>query len=309
MSANGINGVQFSSLFNVSDILCQTVLTSRDEILLKLLRLLAYNHGIGNVDSAYQSVLERERESPTIIAPGIAVPHARLDALKNIRVAVATSKEGIIYTPESEEKIKLIILILAPKATPGAYLQALSALAKICYDTDTADLVAELPTDKEVWMFFDRGGVILPEYLCARDIMDEVDVKLSDNDTLEDAIDLFVSQGLGDLPVIDKDGDLVGVVTANELLRICLPDYILWMEDLTPIINFEPFAEILRKESKTWLADIMTDEYATVAEDAPAIQVAKEITKRHMDRAYVIRDEKLVGVVSLHGFLSKILRE
>ena len=29
------------------------------------------------------------------------------------------------------------------------------------------------------------------------------------------------------------------------LLKVCLPDYILWMQDLSPIINFEPFAELL----------------------------------------------------------------
>ena len=93
------------------------------------------------------------------------------------------------------------------------------------------------------------------------------------------------------------------------ILKVCLPDYILWMDDLTPILNFEPFAEILRKESNTWLAEIMTNEYATVAQDAPAIQVAKEITRQHAGHAYVIEGKKLVGVVSIEGFLNKVLRE
>jgi CBS domain-containing protein len=81
------------------------------------------------------------------------------------------------------------------------------------------------------------------------------------------------------------------------------------MEDLSPILNFEPFAEILRKESNTWLAEIMTSEYATVSEASPAIQVAKEITRRNATHAYVIRGRKLVGVVSLEGFLNKVMRE
>jgi CBS domain-containing protein len=53
----------------------------------------------------------------------------------------------------------------------------------------------------------------------------------------------------------------------------------------------------------------MTSEYATVQETSPAVQVAKEITRRRADQAYVIRGRKLVGVVSLGTFLSKILRE
>jgi PTS system nitrogen regulatory IIA component len=302
------SAIQFSSLFGPSQVICQTEHTDRDTILMELLHLLAYEQGIGNVQEAYRAVLERENDIPTIIGPGIAVPHARLPNIDKIVVGVATSNKGIAYARNIDNPIKLIILTLAPKASPGAYLQAISSLAKICLDPATADVVAELSTPEKVWSFFDRGGIVLPNYVRSCDIMEPVKVKLQEQDTLEQAIDLFVQYGLRDLPVLDKDNNLVGVVTTYELLRVCLPDYILWMEDLTPILNFEPFAEILRKESKTWLTEIMTSEYATVDADAPAIQVAKEITRQHVDRAYVLRGRKLVGIVSLGTFLDRVLR-
>ena len=143
----------------------------------------------------------------------------------------------------------------------------------------------------------------------ACDIMEPVTVKMQEQDTLEHAIDLFVRHRLNELPVVDKDNELIGVVSTYELLRVCLPDYVLWMEDLTPILNFEPFSQILQKESKTWLTEIMTTEYATVDENSPAIQVAKEITRQHADLAYVVRGKQLVGIVTLANFLNKILRE
>jgi len=304
------NNVHFSSLFRPSEVICQTEETSRDKILLDTLRLLAYQHGIGNVDEAYEAVLKRENELPTIVGPGMAMPHARLEALDEIVVAVATSKQGIVYDPNKPDaRVKLIVLTLAPKAAPGAYLQAISSLAKVCKDPSTADVVSSLTDPERVWGFFDKGGMVLPDHLRARDVMDAVQVQLQEYDTLEHAIDLFVRYRLNELPVADKDGELIGVVTTYELLRVCLPDYILWMEDLTPIMNFEPFAEILRKESKTWLTEIMTSEYATVEADAPAIQVAKEITRQRANRAYVVEGKKLLGVASLETFLSKILRE
>lgn len=310
MPNNNFGGIQFSSLFQPAQVICQTEETDRDAIFMALLRLLAYERGIGNVDEAYHAVLERENDIPSIIGPGIAMPHARLEFVSSIVVGVATSKQGILYTGSEEENpVKLIILLLAPKAAPGAYLQALSSLAKVCQDPATAEQVANLPNAQKVWTFFDRGGLVLPDHVHACDIMDDVKVKLPEHATLEQAIDLFVRYRLKDLPVVDKEGDLIGVVTTYELLRVCLPDYILWMDDLTPILNFEPFAEILRKESKTWLAEIMTTEYATIPEDAPAIQVAKEITRQRADHAYVVRGKQLVGVVSLEGFLSKVLRE
>jgi PTS system nitrogen regulatory IIA component len=309
MSAKTNNSVRFSSLFTPEHIICQTESTDRDAILSELLGRLSIVEGIGNVAEAYNTVIERENEIPTVVGPGIAMPHARLEAVNQIIVGIATSKEGINYAATLKGNVKLIILTLVPKTAPGAYLQAMSSLAKICQDPDTANTVAQFEKTEEVWRFFDRGGVVLSEYLRACDIMTPVTVKLQEHDTLEHAIDLFVRHRIRDVPVVDKDGDFIGVVTTHELLRVCLPDYILWIEDLTPIINFEPFAEILRKESKTWLTEIMTADYATVPENAPAAQVAKELARRRIDHAYVLRDKKLIGVISLAMFLSKILRE
>ncbi|MDH7598391.1 MAG: PTS sugar transporter subunit IIA [Sedimentisphaerales bacterium] len=304
------NGVRFSSLFGPAQVLCQATISDRDQLILEMLRLLAYQRGIGNVDEAYHAVLQRESEMPTIVAPGIAMPHARLEAIDRIVVAVATSKNGIVYErSRPNELVKLIILTLAPKDAPGAYLQAIAAIAKICKDPDTAETVAALSTPQQVWNFFDEGGMRLPEYLRARDVMDPVEARLMENDTLQTAIDLFVEHKLNELPVVDKDGDLVGVVSTQELLGVCLPDYILWMEDLSPIMNFEPFAQILRKESQTWLTEIMTDNYATVQVDEPAIQASKLITRQKASRVYVLQGKRLVGVISLERFLSKILRD
>ena len=309
MAAKINNIVRFSSLFTPKHVICQTNITNRDELLLEMLRKLALVVGIGDAEDAYQSLLQRENEIPTVVGPGIAMPHVRLSSINHIIVGVATSQAGIKYAPNITQPVKLIIMTLAPKVAPGAYLQAMSSLAKICQDPNTADNIARLDSAEKVWEFFDHDGMTLKEHLKACDIMGPVTVKLQEHDTLEKAIDLFVRHQVRDVPVIDKDGDLIGVVTTHELLKVCLPDYILWIEDLTPIINFEPFAEILRKESKTWLTEIMTMDYATVSEDAPAAQVAKEFAKQKVDHVYVIRDKKLVGVISLAMFLNKILRE
>ena len=109
--------------------------------------------------------------------------------------------------------------------------------------------------------------------------------------------------------MLDRDGDLRGIVRAGELLRVCLPEYLLWMDDLTPIANFEPFALVLENERKTWLREILVTEFPCVEPDAPAIQVAGEMTRYGASRCYVREGGRLVGVVELPRFLSKIFRE
>lgn len=305
---SAINGkLSFSSLFTPGHVLCGIESDTRDLAIMEVLRKLAYEHGVGNVGHVFESVLAREEQMTTVIGEGIAIPHARVDSVSELVIGVATSKNGVLW-PDGN-RIHLLILLLIPKEKPGLYLQAVSALASVCSEADTAARIAGLSGAEEVWRYFDRGGLILPDYICAGDIMTGVTVQLHENDTLEKAIDLFVRHNHLSLPVLDSTGELIGVVSAQEFLRVVLPDYILWMDDLTPIINFEPFAEILRRENMTWLAEIMATEFATVQIDAPAVQVAKEMTRLHTDNVFVLEGKKLKGVITLQHFLDKVLRE
>jgi CBS domain-containing protein len=304
-----INGTHFSSLFTPYQVLCHTPHTERDVLIGEMVYALGPALEHGELDDVVRQVIAREDEMPNIVAPGIAIPHARIGGLKRLVVAIATSRKGIRFSDKSGGLAKLIILILTPHDTPAAYLQALSSLSRILQGPGTPEKVAELSTGEMVWHFFDRGGLVLPDYVCAGDMMRREFTTVNAGDTCATAIDLFAKNQLADLPVIDDDGKLVGLVTADALLKVCLPDYILWMQDLSPIINFEPFAELLRNEEKTWLADIMSDDYVTVSENSPAIEVAKGMCKRGVRQVLVVRSEKLVGVITIEDFITKVLRE
>lgn len=306
---NKRNGTKFASLFGPEEILARTELTDRNELLMALLRLMAERRRVGDIEAAFQAIVAREEQASTIMAPGIAMPHARLDEVNELLVSVATSERGIRFSEGEGGVANLVILILVPKTAPGMYLQAVSALAGILKDPASVSRSVALECAEEVWRFFDRGGLALPDYVCAGDIMTRNTVAVQDSDTLEHAVDMLVKNNITELPVVDKDGDLVGMVSEDELLRVCLPDHILWMDDLSPIVNFEPFAEVLRNEHKTWLAEIMSLDYATVQENAPAIEVARELRRRTTREVFVLRGKKLVGVISLQDFINKVLRE
>jgi mannitol/fructose-specific phosphotransferase system IIA component (Ntr-type) len=152
------NDTPFSSLFSPAEVICGTEEKDRNKVLLDLLNLLALRHGIGNVDDTYRAVLAREDDMPTIVAPGMAMPHARLDTIKNLVVGVATSPEGIVYDRRKPDSlVKLIVLTLTPKTAPGAYLQAISSVARVCLAPSTPEVIAGLPTAEQVWAFFDKG--------------------------------------------------------------------------------------------------------------------------------------------------------
>ena len=221
---------------------------------------------------------------------------------------MATSERGVVW-PGEESAVHVVFLLLIPRDKPALYLQILRALTTALKDDATLRTVAAMNNGGDIYRFFESGKAYLPRYITAADIMTRDFLTLRDTDTLQKCVDTFIENNVSEVAVLDRDGDLKGVVRAGELLRVCLPEYLLWMSDLTPIANFEPFAQVLENERRTWLSEILVKEFPAVTPDTPAIQVAGEMTRYRSSKCYVREGRKLVGVVRLPRFLNKIFRE
>ena len=300
--------MSLSSFFAKEDILILDQPMSRDDSIRTLLEHISRVNQIPAAEEHYQAVIERENVSSTVVSDGIALPHARLADITKPHIGVATSKQGIDFSDDSKA-VHLIMMVLIPRSQPGLYLQLLSAMGTVLSDKQSAARLAEMQSSEEIMRFFERDGLTLPDYVCAADIMHKHFITLCDNDSLQSAIDCFIGKELNEIPVVDKDGDMIGVVSATALLQICLPEYLTWMHDLSPIINFEPFTNVLRNEKNTWLSDILINDFPAVQVDEPAISVASTLLKQQASKCYVLSDKNLKGIINLPSFLNKIFRE
>ena len=300
-----------AALFGEDEVLCHTKIAESGKLYEALVDLLAARDPTFDAAAAVRAVREREDAEPTILAPGVAMPHARLEDLDRTLVAVATSAGGVPMG-SAGERARLVILVLTPSTTPGAYLSVVAAISRRLRQPSFLEEVAAADTATGLAALF-RGGhrdPHLPPYVCAADMMGPPRAVLRESNSVKDAIDLIVRTGFTDIPVVDKEGELVGVASAQAILGVCLPDYLLWMEDLSGFSNFEPFGTLLGKESSTWLADITDDEtYAAVAVDRPAIAVAEAMARHKTNVCFVTDGAKLVGVVTLKRFLHNVFRD
>jgi CBS domain-containing protein len=311
--------VKFSSLFTPQQVICHLEGLSCEQIIWHLVdRLGAVNDSLNAAD-IYELIRKRESCGVTLALPDVAVIHVRVKGLDKLCIALATSRSGLCCTisqgrsactGEELSSVRLIVLMLAPLDDPAGYLRAISVLTKSCSREGFIDEMLSFDEPERIWTLFDTANHHLPAYVTARDMMRTNFAFLRNTDTLASAIDMFCKLGINEVPVVDEDGDLGGIVTEDELIRVCLPEYITWMEDLTPILNFEPFAEILRQESNLPLLEIMlfAERYATVDQQSPAIQVAKVMMRRDVRQVYVVRDKRLVGVITIQDFIHKVLR-
>jgi Kef-type K+ transport system membrane component KefB len=86
-------------------------------------------------------VYAREEALSTGIGNGVALPHARIDGLRESLVVLGISGKGIDFDAPDGKPAKVIFLILTPRSDPGAQLEIASEIARLFRDPHMSDRV------------------------------------------------------------------------------------------------------------------------------------------------------------------------
>ena len=85
----------------------------------------------GAGDEVFQAILERERQFPTGIGYGVAVPHGKTPALANLVVVAGTTPAPVPYETVDGEPVRLFFLLAGPESQAGAHVKALSRISRL----------------------------------------------------------------------------------------------------------------------------------------------------------------------------------
>src|SRR5437879_11932518 len=102
---------------------------SKDGVLLELVDLLV--GGNGAAPDVLQAVMERERQFPTGIGYGVAVPHGKTPALANLVAVAGTARTPVPYETVDGEPVRLFFLLAGPESQAGAHVKALSRISRL----------------------------------------------------------------------------------------------------------------------------------------------------------------------------------
>src|SRR6516225_4608411 len=133
----------------------------------------------------------------------------------------------------------------------------------------------------------------------AKDVMVRAVATTTPDATVETVAKLMINLRISGVPVMDKDGQLVGIVSEGDLLRRVetgterhRPR---WSEPFSS--NSRLAAEYVKSHAKR-VADIMTRELFTVDEMATLGEIADLLEAKEIKRVPVVHDGKIVGIVS-----------
>ncbi len=92
-------------------------------------------------EQALRALHEREKQSSTVIAEGVAIPHIIVEGKQRFSVVVARSREGIDFS-EHHSRVHAVFLLAGTRDERNFHLRALAAIAQI----------VQQPRFEERWM-------------------------------------------------------------------------------------------------------------------------------------------------------------
>jgi len=133
----------------------------------------------------------------------------------------------------------------------------------------------------------------------ARDVMYRAVATTTPETTVEEVARLMINLRISGVPVLDKNGQLVGIVTEGDLLRRVetgterrrSP----WSEWFSA--NSRMAADYIKSHARR-VEDVMTREVVSVEELASLGEIAELMETKRIKRVPVVHDGKIVGIVS-----------
>jgi len=81
--------------------------------------------GKGKCKELAGAVIKREKEASTGMGKGIAVPHVKHKAVKDVVAAIGQSSAGIDFSALDKQSVYSVILLISPVDEPDKHLQAM----------------------------------------------------------------------------------------------------------------------------------------------------------------------------------------
>lgn len=141
----------------------------------------------------------------------------------------------------------------------------------------------------------------------AHQIMTRKVVSVTPEHTVLQAANLMLRNHVSGLPVIDKAGTVVGIVSEGDFLRrseigtLRKPNRLLSL-----IFGHGDAAEDYVREHGRKISEVMTPSPITISEDASLSDIVTVMERNHIKRVPVVCDGKLVGIVSRPNLLQAL---
>jgi mannitol/fructose-specific phosphotransferase system IIA component (Ntr-type) len=86
--------------------------------------------------NALDAVFAREKTRSTGIGSGIAIPHGKCTAVRELVMALGIARQPIDFDSVDGKPVSIVILLVSPIDKTGPHIQALARISRLMLDAD-----------------------------------------------------------------------------------------------------------------------------------------------------------------------------
>ncbi|MFH1209063.1 MAG: PTS sugar transporter subunit IIA [Candidatus Omnitrophota bacterium] len=142
--------MKISELISSSSVLLQFEAKNKKETLRKLAEKFHEIHPSVDPKCLFSSLMQREELGSTGLGNGIAIPHAKSEAIPKPQGLLAVSKKGVDFHALDGELVHVFFLMVYPQNPVGVHLIVLAGLARLLRDDFVTGLIRRAATPRQV---------------------------------------------------------------------------------------------------------------------------------------------------------------
>jgi CBS domain-containing protein len=276
---------------------CATLADAREQ----LLELLVASGAIADIDRLRDRVAEERGEDMVAFADHAFLMHYRTDTAQRLQVAIGVCPQGLTRRLDDggEQRAPVVVVVVGPPRTAARLLQIVRAFGRLLPKRDVVDALCAAPSVDALVSLPMFHEFEIADQLLVRDLMTDRPRTIGPDELLKRAARELIHSGLGGLPVVDDDRRLLGVLSERELMRHLLTTEV--FSDGAP--RHQPPTQTAGKTVR----DVMTRQVLCVAPDQPVAQVAALMSNKDVERVPVVREGRLVGLLTRGDIVRKLI--
>jgi len=100
---------------------------------------------------ALRVLMDRENLGTTGIGDSVAIPHGKMDSLKEIVIVAGRSRGGIDFEALDHKPCRIFFLVLAPEHVAGMHLRILAQISRLLSDEGFRRSFLDAPDHEGLW--------------------------------------------------------------------------------------------------------------------------------------------------------------
>jgi fructose-specific phosphotransferase system IIA component len=129
---------------------------TKNAVITELIDLLTAKGLISDIKLASEAVFNREKTRSTGIGSGIAIPHGKCKAVKELIMAVGLTAEPVDFDSVDDKPVKIVILLVSPVDQTGPHIQALARISRLLLDEPFKQAFEQCTTAEQAYALLSR---------------------------------------------------------------------------------------------------------------------------------------------------------